>query len=258
MFLLICQLKNIGRISQEKTEIFDFDEEDDYHLATWHYAKRPIVRYMNRVFTFYMATFPTLDVVLGIHDNNRTTLRLSLNQRRTTFCNTWFRLLAVLFVEPSELSSEDRRLLRWFQEEASVALKINGLRPGMHFDKDGHFIVPPLFGTEDFGVVDPILAVAYAYEYEEEVRVSQGHCVEGFHGFGVGEEVLSVSCPVYTFLVKMGVLSQEKVYEMASRRLVGDRMFGMLILGRMKPLYRYTVDRRIPRSVYTLMPSTYR
>jgi len=101
---------------------------------------------------------------------------------------------------------------------------------------------------------DPADLVAASYLYDEEVEViAEGHSVDGFWGL-VDEEFLSLSCPLYTFLVKMGILQANRKLEMVSRHMLGDKDFGRRLLGRVRTLYTYKVIKSLPDWVYTLMP----
>jgi hypothetical protein len=248
------QLRNIGPISLEKTHRFDFTAEDDFELQSWHYAKRPICRFLNRVLSYSMMVFPTLECILGLSDPLRTSSCTTLNQRRNKFASTWLRLLTVLSVEMVDIPADTRRFLWLYQREAVRMLQIYGRRPGFYRDGDSSFIVPPLVFEEDFGT-DPVELVSSAYLYDEEVEVyAEGYTVDGFLG-QVDEEFSSCSCPLYTFLTQMGILARENQMEVVSRKMVGDRAFGLKILRRTRRLYRFKVVCSVPDWVYALMPS---
>jgi hypothetical protein len=252
--ILESQLRNIGEIAIEKTERFDYRDDDDYELDTWHYAKRPIVRFMNRMFSGYMATFPTLDCILGLEDKNRTIPpgSTALNSRRSKYSNIWIRLLATAWVNEGEISDEDRSFLFRYQCEAVRELGVGNYKPGRHRDKSGFFFVPPFVQPENFGD-DPEQMVTDAYGYDEEVEVLlEGSHVEFPMGW-VGEEFVSISHPLLTFLTKMGVLDKQQLFEVITRRLVGDRDFGRRVLGKVRGVYQYTVVRRPHDWVFSLM-----
>jgi hypothetical protein len=98
--LLEDRLRNIGRISLEKMEEFEYDDEDDYELRAWHYAKRPFLRVRNRILQHHMDVFATLDCLLGLSDPMRTVSPFhTIIDRRNKFSNVWLRFLTRLEVE---------------------------------------------------------------------------------------------------------------------------------------------------------------
>jgi hypothetical protein len=250
--ILEGQLKNIGRISLEKTEIFEYDDTDDYELRAWHFAKRPLLRTMNRVISFYLSVFPTLDCVLGISDPCRTVFNLSLPNRRTKFANIWLRLLTVLSIEAGDISDEDRFFLYNYQKRAFHELGIIGRRVGFHQEDSGSFIVPPFLSEEDFGL-DPSSIVAQDYLFDEEVRVIMPAGFTCWPLGYVGEEFEGGMNMLLSFMCKMGILEKKQMYEPISRRLIGDQEFGRRVLGFYKPMYTFIVCRLPPVWMYTLM-----
>jgi len=251
--ILEQQLRNIGRIALEKMEFFEFDEDDDYELRAWHYAKRPLMRTYNHIITFYLATFPTLDCILGLRDPNRTTLpdASSLNSRRNKFFSIWLRLLTVISVEGG-IEEEEIRFLYTFQRVAFKELGIIGYRAGSHREDDKKFLVPPFFEPEDFGR-DPCEKVLEDFSYEEEVEVmSIGSYIFWPSGY-VGETFCSKNHPLLSFLTKMGLVDRKLKTEVVSKKTVGDVLFSSMLLGRVSACYEWTILHPLPLYVYTLM-----
>lgn len=247
------RLQNIGEVSLEKTEMFEYDDEDDYELRAWHYAKRPLLRTCNRVVTFYMATFPTLDCLLGLTDQNRTTIPGSntLNSRRNKFFSIWLRFLTVIFLEEG-ISQDEIDFVVIYQSLAFRELKITGYRPGSHEDNEGRFLVPPYFEPQDFGR-DPTEKVVEEFLYEEEVLVmSSSNQIFWPMGY-VGEVFCSRNCALLSFLYKMGLLEKKLKMEKVSRASVGDQLFALHLLGRLPACYEFTIVQPLPSFVFALM-----
>lgn len=247
------RLMNLGNVALDKTELFEFDDGDEYELSTWHYAKRPIVRSYNRLFSYFVGIFPTLDCLLGLQDPRRTSSGNDLISRRNKFSNIWLRLLTVLHVESGGISAEDRRLLWLYQNEGARQLGILGYRPGLHRVKDQKFLVPPLMHEEEFGD-DPVWVVLSQYEFEEEIEVQMEGRQVTYHRGYVGDVFSSKESALLGFMVKMGILSRKTMFEVISRKLVGDHSFGLRVLGRFDFLYEYQIVRPIPTWMFTLMP----
>jgi flavodoxin len=248
------QLRNIGQISIEKTEEFEYEDEDDYELHAWHYAKRPILRIFNRVLSHYLSVFPTLDCILGLRDTNRTVLpgALTLNSRRTKFSNIWLRLLRILSIEGGDITEEDRQFLFNYQRRAFHELEVIRYPAGFHKDGESSFLVPPFFRPEEFGM-DPSVIVVSDFLYEEEVEtLVPGSFIQWPCGF-VGETFSSGSTPLLTFMTKMGILERKVDVETISRKLVGDEEFGKRLLGYYKPQSTYRLLRLPPVWMYAMM-----
>jgi len=247
------QLRNIGDISLEKTMSFEYTERDDFDILGWHYAKRPIMRTYNRIIQLPMTTFPTLDCILGLKDENRTILPNSttMSARRHRFGNVWLRLLRSLHSE-MECTEEDTELLYSYQILARKNLELVGRRPGRFQDKHGVGIAPPMPQKEEFGM-DPLDLIASQYEFEEEIEVPK-EAVETVVPYGyLGEQFESGSTKMLSFLEKMGILQTEVVFERVSRKSLGDKGFAARVVSQYRFSYLYTVLLPIPRSMYCLM-----
>lgn len=255
--ILQQQLQNIGRISSEKTEFFPYDDEDDYDLRAWQYTKRPFLRYHNRIISYWLTTFPTLDCLIGLQDKNRTVLpdSHSLHNRRKKFFNIWHRMLFRLWSEGGELDDDEREFLAAFQKRAFKDLEIFRLRVGKHYQDGFSFFVPLFLHKEEFGQ-NPLDFVARDYAYEEEVLVPLGGTTRRFPLGYIGEEFESASSRLLSYLDRMGVISKEMLFDTISRSLVGDTDFARRILKPESIMYKYTVIRRIPTWMHSQMPDT--
>jgi hypothetical protein len=252
--LLEDRLRNIGRISLEKTEEFEYDDTDDYELRAWHYAKRPILRTRNRVIQQHMDIFATLDCLLGLSDPMRTVPRFSteITGRRIKFSNVWLRFVTRLHIEGT-VREDEAEFLYHYQVLAFRELGITGLRAGRHRIGDSSFHVPPFLQPSEFGEkVEGIISAQYGFDEEIEVFRSMASVVRPF-GY-VSETFESRSCALYGFLEKMGILEKKNVYETVSRRMVGDDAFVDMLLGRFSASYEYTVLRPIPYWAFPLVP----
>lgn len=252
--LLETQLQNIGRISIEKSEEFEYDDEDDYDLLAWHFAKRPFLRTRNRILQFYMFTFPTLDCILGLSDSARTTIpgSMEITSRRNKFHSIWFRLLRVLILHSQDLTDEERQFLYDYQKRAFVELGIIGRRPGVYREDGSLYRVPPFMSVEEFGH-DYRESVVQLYDLEEVVEVVM-ECHEVVQPVGyVGEEFCSRGIPIFGFMVKMGILQRRMVFEGISRSMIGDEQFVERLFGTSDPKYEFSVMKEIPTWMYTLM-----
>jgi hypothetical protein len=255
--ILQMQLQNIGRISIEKTEIFPYEEEDDYDLRAWQYIKRPILRMYNRIISFWMATFPTLDCLIGLSDPNRTQIPGAnlIHNRRQKFYNIWMRLLFRLWVEGGSLEEDERDFLSNFQLRSFKDLGILGKRVGKHSEGSTDFFVPLFLQHEEFGQ-DPLQYVAVQFLYEEEVVVPMSCRHKSFPLGYLGEEFRSNPSKLLSYLDNMGVLKKEMEFESISRRLLGDLDFAKRMITPESILYKYTVIRPIPAWMYSQMPNT--
>jgi len=257
--ILEAQLQNIGQVTMEKTEFFEYDIEDDYDLRAWQFTKRPLLRCFNRIISYWLTTFPTLDCLIGLNDRNRTTLpgSLTLHSRRKKFFNIWTRLLFQMWSQGGALDEDERDFLSIFQKRAFKDLEILRLRVGVHSDGNGNrFHVPLYLQREEFGE-DPLSFVARDYLFEEEVEVPcTASFSQGPHGF-VGEVFQSRSLRILSYLCAMGVLSNKMLFEVVSRSLLGDGLFSRRILGLEPVQYEYTVLRHIPTWMHSLMPVAY-
>jgi hypothetical protein len=245
--VLESRLQNLGKIVLEKTEEFEYDDDDDYELRAWEYAKRPFLRIRNRVLQFEMLTFPTLDCLLGLSDPLRTVLpgSGSIIRRRNRFNQMWVRILTELQYRYMDISEIERQFLFDYQKSAFRGLGIQGRRVGAHKEDDQVYFVPPFVSAETFGE-DYTPEVVVRFDYDEEVQVVQEGDSIGIPEGYAGEIFLSKSTQALSFLVKMGVLEKKMVLTTASRALVGDSRFVQLLLGRYRFLYEYTILSPIP------------
>lgn len=255
--ILEKQLQTLGVISIDKTETFDYRDDDDYELETWHFAKRPIVRYHNRILSSWLAIFPTIDCFLGLVSPSRTSRATTRVDRIEKFAAIWNRLLVTISIH-KDISDEEKIFLWKFQEQAFWSLEIREYARRVRVDlpKEGAFniLFPFYCHMNEFGE-DPFLVIASEYLYEEEVVVPVPAIqATSFAGY-IGESFQCGSSSLLTFLRNMGILDSKIVFESISRSLLkDDREFSKRLLGYMlKPLYEYTVVKTVPTWVYSLM-----
>jgi len=248
--ILLSQLRNIGEVAEEKLQDFEYDDEDDFETRAWYYTKRPIMRYQNRIISFPLMTFPTLDILLGIKESHRTTRITDLQSRQRRFCSIWNRLLILLHYEQVHLDESERSILYRFQVQAFRDLEITMKRPGIH--KDLNLSVPLFLYPEQFGE-NVFQLFSEFYGYTEEVEVPQlRHYVEYPNGY-VGEVWESGKTSIINYFERMRYIESELIYERVSRQLLGDQEFGRRMLSyNVTFQYRYTLVRSLPSWVFSL------
>ncbi|UJT31806.1 hypothetical protein [Phlebiopsis gigantea ambi-like virus 2] len=147
------QMSNIGDISEEKADWWDFDEEtEDPDRDGWHYTKRPIARFGHRILRGDLYTWPSIANILGLSDDVHTEVPESLYHRRKKFLVQWKRLLDNLHSSAVHIPDSSRELLLRFQDAAYKALDLPWLRFGPVVLPDGQrFVLPKRYRLEDFG-----------------------------------------------------------------------------------------------------------
>jgi len=81
---LLEKLSNIGKISAPKMNFWEPDDDaDEQEDSTWHYVKRPIDRYLNRLAQGRQAVWPSIPEILNLVDEIHTSSnsRLTVHER---------------------------------------------------------------------------------------------------------------------------------------------------------------------------------
>lgn len=243
-------LEGIGDLNLEKLKAFE--ARADPELQSYRYIKRPIHRNQDMMIQGLLLTLPSQIPLIGKLDDFHTVLPTSAHPCRNVFKQI-IRFVDTLCIHSQGISEDVD------DHSHAILLHLSYLRrllrerdPSGDFSEIGrssaktHYRIPPYAILGQIKYIDWFVG---EIDYYERVRFPKfGGCIEdeGSCDGRAGSIMTRIQSKGRSFLVRMGYLSVEMLYDEFSVSDVGLDMFRELLSGQYSPIMRYTVVRDIP------------
>lgn len=252
-------LEGIGELSFEK--VMAFESGVDPSLQAYRYIKRPLHRDLDVMIEGLLLTLPSQIPLIGKLDSYHTLLPTSAHPCRNVFKQI-LRYFEVLCVHSVGLSVDVEDYSHTTYVHLSYLQRLLRERdPKGEFSDIGrsnlrtHYRYPPVALIGHVKYVDWFMGEMDLYE---KVRFPKfgGAESEGSCDGREGSVMLRVQSKARSFLVRMGFLTCEMLYDEFSISEIGLDLFKELLEGKYSPVMRYTVIRTIPTWYAQLQKAT--
>jgi len=253
--LLNYRIGGLGGIHVDKVAIFEADADPD--TQAYRYVKRPFKRDQDLMVEGLLLTLPSLIPLLPLHDQLHTLHPSSTHPCRATF-KSIIRLLKVLYtnsisldeygpVEMSMLVKHVRFLVRRIREVDPKGEHAPILRQ----DHSSRYFLPDV---NLWGKIDYTAWVLEDLGYDEELKFfSRGVEDKELCDGRIGSTMVKETTKCRGFLVKLGYLKVEDLFDVVSLRSVGIDEMRIYISGDYISVKRFCVIREVP-VWYTTLP----
>jgi hypothetical protein len=246
--VLSWTLSSLGEINSDKLVIFE--EGVDPLNQAYNYIKRPISRDEDIMVVGRLLVMPSLIPLLDLDDGFHTLLPSNTHPCRSTFkaIIRFLQLMVNESISEDVLSSDSFnvivRHIRFLVREILKKDPNGEHSPFSRNDSHSGYRLPP---CSEWGKVTYTDWLVGDLMYDEEVRVFQMGAADAMICAGLrGEVVVRETSRLRSFLVKMGYLRSDDIFENVSIRLVGEDVMRIYLEGRYRSTKTYTILEDIP------------
>lgn len=243
-------IRSIGELADDKTQVFEGNDEDYDDSDSWHYTKRPIGVERSGIKLGWMPEFPMIAPARGLRLHHVTVPFAEFRIRRRIFVRQVTRFLNSLHTHQAEVTAEDWDLVQFILRDCyrCLQLPVEGAVPRLEnrwIDGRPHgddvVVVPPI--RED------VLTRGWRDVLRENTTILEGTI--RIPRFEMSDEIPRQLLEGMSFVFRSDrILSLlDKVGVVTKRLLVEDRLVSEETLdtyfafldGSLKPLYEYQV-----------------
>lgn len=253
--LVSWQISGIGEVHADKLGKFEVGQDPSYQA--YRYVKRPIHRDQDIMVEGVLLTIPSLIPMLPIADRFHTITPSSTHPCRQTF-NSIIRFFRVLVLHSISYSNTDPSYMSMLVIHVRFLLRrVREMDPeGLHapFARGSNSTPYLTLPNELWGVMDYQQWLLDDLWNDEEIRfLSRGGGDSEMCDGRIGSVMRKDQSKGRSFLVKLGYLRSERLYDVVSLSQIGREEMKVYIDGDYTALERYEVVRTIP-SWYATLP----
>jgi len=249
-------LSGLGVINESKLGIFENGVEPE--LQAYRYIKRPLQRDRDIMLEGLMIDLPSLIPLTALSDRYHTVLPSNTHPCRVTF-KAIVRLLRTLKLHSLSMDSDEEGVRMLARHVQFLVGEIRKQDPdGKHspFGKSDIQTGYRLPQVSDWGKIDYEDWILHGLGYETEVRFLQkGGSNDEICDGRIGSTMIRESSGRRSFLVKMGYLRREDLFDVVSISMIGLDGMKEYLDGLYPAVCRYVVVESVP-SWYSQIPST--
>lgn len=250
-------LAGLAPINYDKLGLFEEGIEPE--LQAYRYVKRPIKRDSDIMVEGLMIDIPSLIPLFELADKHHTVFPSSTHPCRQAF-KSIIRLLRVLKLHSITLENDREGISMIACHVQFLLNEIRRLDPACTHSPFGKSDIQTNYrlpSVKDWGRIDYAEWVLYGLSYDTEVRFLKmgGASEDGGCDGRIGSTMIRETNGRRSFLLKMGYLLKEDMYDQISISMVGTDVMREYLEGQYRAVCRYEVVEEIP-PWYSHIPCT--